>query len=338
MSLEAIKLRFSTPVHLGRGLEDLDRSETVYHSDSLKSAIFAVGLAQFPHWAEDNADAFFNGFRISSCFPFSGDELFLPKPFLNIRFEFSEVANDRQAKTGKKVSFLSLKQFEKLISVGEGAEPIKISKDVITPDGQFICENETTAKRSFFKTEVQQRVSVFLEGNDEQTRPFYMDRLYFEKDCGLYFLVDFRGNTELRNQVLQTLRLLGDLGIGTDRTVGNGLFDFDQNRDVQSVEIKTVGKHQKQMNLGLYLPKEKELKEIKLDQSHWSLLKRGGYMGGTSNDEFLSLRKKSLYFFGEGSVFESETPLIGKKEYIKPDWNLPMHPVWRDGQCLFITI
>ena len=337
MSLEAIKLRFSTPVHLGRGLEDLDRSETVYHSDSLKSAIYAVGLAQFPNWKEDDANVFFNGFRVSSCFPFAGNELFLPKPFLNIRFQFEGVADDRQAKTGKKVSFLSLKHFEEYVNVGEG-ELIQVQQNQKTPDGQFICENETTAKRSFFKTEVQQRVAVPLEGGETETRPFYVDRLYFEKDCGLYFLVDFQGNTELRKQVLQTLKLLGDLGIGTDRTVGNGLFELDENQDVQPVEIKTIGKHNKQMNLGLYLPEEVEFAQIDLDKSHWSLLKRGGYMGGTSNDEFLSLRKKSLYFFGEGSVFESETPLIGKKEDIKPDWDLPMHPVWRDGQCLFINI
>lgn len=337
MSLEAIKLRFSTPVHLGRGLEDLDRSETVYHSDSLKSAIYAVGLAQFPHWEEDDANVFFNGFRVSSCFPFAGEELFLPKPFLNIRFQFEGVADDRQAKTGKKVSFLSLKHFEEYVNVGEG-ELIQVQQNRKTPDEQFICENETTAKRSFFKTEVQQRVTVPLEGDETETRPFYVDRLYFEKDCGLYFLVDFRGNTELRNQVLQTLKLLGDLGIGTDRTVGNGLFEFDPQTDVQPVSINISGKHQKRMNLGLYLPEETEFAQIDLDKSHWSLLKRGGYMGGTSNDEFLSLRKKSLYFFGEGSVFTASQQLVGKKENLQPEWNTSMHPVWRDGQCLFITI
>lgn len=337
MSLEAIKLRFSTPVHLGRGLEDLDRSETVYHSDSLKSAIYAVGLAQFPHWEEDDANVFFNGFRVSSCFPFAGEELFLPKPFLNIRFQFEGVADDRQAKTGKKVSFLSLKHFEEYVNVGEG-ELIQVQQNRKTPDEQFICENETTAKRSFFKTEVQQRVTVPLEGDETETRPFYVDRLYFEKDCGLYFLVDFRGNTELRNQVLQTLKLLGDLGIGTDRTVGNGLFEFDPQTDVQPVSINISGKHQKRMNLGLYLPEETEFAQIDLDKSHWSLLKRGGYMGGTSNDEFLSLRKKSLYFFGEGSVFTAFQQLVGKKENLQPEWNTSMHPVWRDGQCLFITI
>ncbi|MFN3380117.1 MAG: type III-A CRISPR-associated RAMP protein Csm4, partial [Runella zeae] len=184
----------------------------------------------------------------------------------------------------------------------------------------------------------QQRVAVPLGGDEAETRPFYVDRLYFEKDCGLYFLVDFRGNTELRNQVLQTLKLLGDLGIGTDRTVGNGLFEFDPQTDVQPVSINISGKHQKRMNLGLYLPEETEFAQIDLDKSHWSLLKRGGYMGGTSNDEFLSLRKKSLYFFGEGSVFTASQQLVGKKENLQPEWNTSMHPVWRDGQCLFITI
>ncbi len=336
MSLEAIKLRFDTPLHLGRGLEDLDRSETMYHSDSLKSALFAVGLSQHDDWLA-NPEVFFDGFRLSSCFPFSAEELFLPKPFLNVRFRFSGTAEDRQAKKSKKVAFLAIKHFTRLLDAADGDE-IELSESTLTPDGQFVCEHESIARRSFFKTEVQQRVAVPLEGEGHDTRPFYVDRLYFEQDCGLYFLVDFGGNARLRKQVLQTLRLLGDSGIGTDRTVGNGLFTFNEKTDVQPVALLVSGWRGQQLALGLYLPEATEYGGIDLDHSRWNLLKRGGYMGGSSNESFLSLRKKSLYFFSEGSVFSSATPLTGKTEDIRPEWNAPMHAVWRDGQCLFLNI
>jgi len=337
MSWEAIKLHLCTPLHLGRGLDELDNSGVIYHSDSLKSALFSLGLADFPHWANDNADAFFSGFHISSCFPFAGQEYFLPKPFLNVRFKFNGVPEDRQAKTGKKVSFLSIPVFSQFVGIDDGGELI-IDQEHITPDGEFICANIKTAGKSFYKSELQQRVSVPLEGVEDQPRPFYLDRVYFEENCGLYFLADFKGNVQLRNEIFQTLKLLGEQGIGTDRTVGNGLFNFDETKDVQTVDLRSTSKHKVWMSLGLYLPGKEEFGYLNLEKSSWVLLKRGGYMGGTSNERFLSLRKKSIFFFGEGSVFNSRVAITGKKVDLKPEWKEPIHPVWRDGQCLFLAI
>lgn len=337
MKLEAIKLRFYTPVHLGRGLEEMDKSGTIYHSDSLKSAIFSVGLAYYPHWAENDAETFFAGFQISSCFPYAGEEYFLPKPLLNIRFEFQGISEDRLAKTGKKISFLSVPVFSRFVNSAEGGV-LRIDKKQLSRDGEFICENPVTASRTFYRTELQQRVSVPREGDEGQPRPFYLDRIYFEEGCGMYFLADFKENSTLREEVLQALKLLGDQGIGTDRTVGNGLFSFDPSIDVSSIELDLQPLHGRKLALGLFLPAREEFENIDLDKSSWMLLKRGGYMGGTSEERFLSIRKNSIYFWGEGSVFASDTPLKGKKVDLKPEWGEPMHPVWRDGQCLFLEI
>ena len=334
MELLALRLRFTTPLHLGRGSEELDRSETVYHSDSLRAALFAVGLPYFPNWGEQ-PNTFFNTFRLSSCFPFAGEELFLPKPALPTRFQFSQTEEGKAAKKGKKLEFLSVPVFEQYVNAGT-TEPV-IDGNCITPDGRFVCAGKETAKKTFFRSEVQQRVTVFHEGNDESTRPFYADRLFFEPDCGLYCWATFENST-IRQQILQTLRLLGEMGIGTDRTVGNGLFDFSADSDVSEHTLHVGGLHNRQLSLGLYWPNQQEFGSIDLSQSYWQLIKRGGYMGGTSESAFLSLRKKSVYMFTEGSTFLAPKPLQGRFDDLKPDWDAPMHPVWRDGQCLFLTI
>lgn len=342
--LKAIKLRFTTPVHLGRGREELDKTELVYHSDSLKSALYAIGLPMFEDWK--NEHNFFSAFRISSCFPFAKDEFFLPKPQLKREITFGDTLDDKTAKKAKKIEYFEKSVFEEYINSSNGK--FEIDTAHITPDGSFVCRDESTftktsdkgikTKYSFYKTEVQQRVSVPNEWESEESKPFYIDRIYFEKDCGFYFLAEF-DNDAIEKQVLQTLKLLGENGIGTDKTVGNGLFEFNTVADVSDFNFDITIKKSQHIALGLFLPTKEEHSSICFDKSAWSLLKRGGFMAGSEIEEFRHLRKKSIYMFGEGSVLDSSKTLIGKYENLAPAWNdEKMHPVWRDGQSLMLKI
>jgi CRISPR type III-A-associated RAMP protein Csm4 len=225
-------------------------------------------------------------------------------------------------------------------------EDIVLSEANLTLDQGFVCEREETCVKmedgipqriSFYKTEVQQRVAVPSIDSDNESRPFYIDRIYFEKGCGFYFLVGF-ANNKIRKQVFAALKVLGENGIGTDRTVGNGLFSFNKDEDVSDFNLNITSQSGFYMPLGLYLPTQVEMDSMNLRKSSWNLLKRGGYMGGSSEDDFKHLLKKSIYMFGEGSVFSTLINLKGKYEDLKPDWNLPMHPVWRCGMPIFLKI
>jgi CRISPR type III-A-associated RAMP protein Csm4 len=343
MKLEAIKLRFgNTPIHLGRGSDELDKTELIYHSDSMKSAIYSLGINKFNEWK--NYDYFFHGFKLSSCFPYAQDEYFLPRPHIRKRILFDGLENDLIAKRAKKIEYLSANVFEAFLNTG--LDDFIVHESQLTADLSFICEKTSTPikkskgtaqKISFFRTEVQQRVAVSATGSDEDPIPFYIDRIYFEEDCGFYFLASF-SNENLREQVLTAMKLLGDHGIGTDRSVGNGLFDFDIDKDCTGFSFSFTGKANLQIPLGLFMPARNELKAIDLSKSAWKLFKRGGYMGGSNEDKFRHLRKKSIYMFGEGSVFSSGIELKGKYEDLKPDWNEPMHPAWRCGMPIILSI
>jgi CRISPR-associated protein Csm4 len=331
MQAEAIKLRFISPLHIGRGMEtDYGKSETVLHSDSLKSALFSVGLKLFPEW-ENAPDDFFDSFSISSCFPFAGPEYFFPKPLLKRRFEFANTNEHLQAKKSKKIEFLSKQTFESLIN----NDVTLVDEKCISTDGSFLFGTSENV-RTIYKTEVQQRVAVPSDSGEE-TKPYYVDRIFFNENCGLFFIASFQ-NDEIRKKVFAVLRLLGDQGVGTDKSVGNGQFDFDQDQDVESIEFNITTKSNHWIALGLYLPEKTEFESLDLDKSSWQLIKRGGYMGGSSNFSFFSLRKKNIFMFSESSVFAASNCPIGKLIDLKPDWNEPMHPVWRDGRPLFLAI
>ncbi|GIV35226.1 MAG: type III-A CRISPR-associated RAMP protein Csm4 [Chitinophagales bacterium] len=333
MTLTAIKLRFTAPLHIGGGI-DLDKTEIIYRSDALKAALYAVGLPWFDAWKD--ASYFFSSFCISSCFPYAGNEYFFPRPYLNTRLKFNQTPEQEAGKKAKKITFLSQRVFEQFVA---GNDQIIADEQCITPDGHFLCAAPNTAAGNFFLTAVQQRVTVPREGENEETRPFYADRLYFHNNCGLYFLAQFN-DQQIQQQVYQALSLLGQLGIGSDRTVGNGFFSFDPQLDEApfTFSITPTGQN-KVINLGLYLPTYEELQHIDLNQSYWQLIKRGGYIAASAESRFSHLRKKSIYFFAEGSVLHASQQLKGKLENLRPDWNdSALHPVWRDGQCLFISL
>lgn len=331
MQAEAIKLRFVSPLHLGRGLEtDYGKTETVLHSDTLKSALFALGIQLFPEWEKTPA-LFFDAFSISSCFPFAGNEYFFPKPLLKRKLEFSASSEHLQAKKSKRVDYLSKTVFEKFIT----QDVLQIDENCLSPDGSFVFENRANA-RVLFKTEVQQRVAVPAESGEE-TKPYYVDRLFFNSDCGLFFLAQFHNET-IKSQVIAALKLLGDQGIGTDKSVGNGQFIFDQQKGIENISIETVSSLKRWIALGLYLPEKSAFEKFDLDNSTWQLIKRGGYMGGSSDFTFLGIRKRNIFMFSEASVFASNEEPAGKLIDLKPDWDKPMHPVWRDGRPLFLAV
>lgn len=335
MTVEAIHLHFNSPLHIGRGATELDKTGAIYHSDALKSALYAVGLPYFPEW-ETSPDSFFNAFHISSAFPFCGDELFLPKPYFQMQFRFANTAEEKEAKKAKRISFISASLFPEWAQAPE--QKVSVQETQVSPGGSYLFNSASKAK-AFLHAEIQQRVQVSLEGDtDNDARPFYFDRLYFDENSGLYFLAQFN-NKAIRQQVLQVLTILGTQGIGTDRTVGNGLFNFDAATHIAPFDLPGKAGGKLHMSLGLFLPGREELATVNMDESYWQLVKRGGYMGGSSYEKFLSLRKNNIYFFAEGSVFKTDVTPQGRYINLKPDFNdNDLHPVYRCGQPLFITI
>lgn len=325
------KLHFLAPLHLSKGkTDDYGESEEILHSDTIKSALFVCARQLFGANEIGDNDSFFNSFQISSAFPFFEDELFFPKPMAKIQpFKNEEIPEEFQAKKHKKVVYLGKSYFEDLIN----EQKLSISKDDLTVDGKFVS-NHTTIKKlasPIFKSEVQQRVTIPADYSEDPT-PYYVDRLFFAQGAGLWFA--FKGDDKMLELVSKALKLLGDSGIGTDRSVGNGQFESSQS--IMSLHTPENAKHQ--LSLSLWCPQEEEISESFLKNSSYGLIKRGGYIASPAKMEHLTLRKKSIYMFTEGSIFPNNKILKGKVANLKPDIAVVTQDVWRDGLAFMIPI
>lgn len=319
---DCVKLRFSTPLHLSRGREQFDESAKVLHSDTLAAALFIA--ARQLGAPENEALAMLDGIRLSSAFPFWAEEYFFPKPMIRLPFGWKDLPEEKQGKPFKKIRFLGKSWFEKMLH-GE--------QDIIDAN-KHLAQKEYLSDHSVatvYKADVTQRVTIQPDYSDD-AKPFYTERLYFGEKAGLYVLVQWQ-DENVKELFQRAFRMLGDLGIGTDRSVGNGFFE----PTFESLQLRVPDRASHQCALGLYLPAANELTNEDLDDSAWNLTKRGGYLAGAPDLDHITLRKRSVFMFEEGSVFPRK-PLTGKREDLRPDWQGLEYKVWRDGRPVFVPI
>jgi CRISPR-associated protein Csm4 len=316
-SFDIYKLHFQTALHLSKGkLNSYESSDTTLHSDTLKSALFVSMLHLYD---EVEANAFMDSVQVSSAFPFDKDNFWLPRP---VSFEFADKTTDNRKKF-KGVKFFTASQYAKIL---RGIEPTLESDNKSEPKQPDIWERDVT-----------QRVKINYEADSE---PFYLEKLYpkDKETSGLYFIFQLNGYDATK--LAAAMKLLGDNGLGLQRTLGNGQFTYKKdtlNLDLPDNPTAWVA-------LSLYRPTDKKEIESVLDKSHYQFIKRGGWIASPEFEEHLSIRKQAVMMFTEGSVFGFEengnSALIkGFKENVRPEWNDDaLHPVFRDGRAIFLPI
>ncbi|GAB4017532.1 type III-A CRISPR-associated RAMP protein Csm4 [Spirosoma koreense] len=330
-------MHFRSPLHLSKGKTDeYGESEDVLHADTLKSALYVCARQVFGTEKTGDTAAFFKRFRITSAFPFVGNELFFPKPQIRIQpFLNTEVSEERQAKKHKKLAFLGQSYVEDLITERKRS----LRANDFTADGRFVSDHadvRALGDTPVFATDVQQRVTI-PANYEEDPLPYYVDRLYFSHNTGLWFAFEgIDGDGTIYDEMLAALKYLGDNGIGTDRSVGNGQFEVME----AALTLRVSDDPSHHMLLSLWCPQQNELTAAYLDQSAYSMLKRGGYIASPERLEHLTYRKKSIYMFTEGSVFPHRTGGLpdGKIVDLKPDTPEVTQHVWRDGLAFTIPI
>lgn len=327
------KLRFTTPLHIGDERADYGTSLKTIHSDTLYAAMTSV-LAKIGYVIPDNGDF---GITISSLFPYFQKEdekvvYFLPKLKLQ-----SILAKELQnnAKKIKKIEWLDVEFFNKHIN---GNELFDSNFDVdLLKNGKYLTKHNID--NEFIVNEVNPRVKV-SRNFSEDAEPFYMERLYFKEKSGLYFIA--YGNGDKLKIVDLALNILKDEGVGTDRTVGNGFFEFESD----SIELN-LPQSDKVSNLSLFLPESQNQIDELLKGEHiaYNFQKRGGWITDSGLNTF---RKNTVHMFSEASVFSQNNEV--NKEFVsgdivdlKPKINfehlkMKPHPIWRSGKALFIPV
>ncbi|MDR3272568.1 MAG: type III-A CRISPR-associated RAMP protein Csm4 [Flavobacteriaceae bacterium] len=336
------KLHFTSPVHLGDTREDYGISLKTISSDTLYAALTSC-LAKIGKQIPNNGDL---GFTISSLFPFYQQDkeskavYFLPKP---LKSELPNLKDVENAKAIKKVQWIDIDDFSDFLNgkanIGDKSELIK--GDYFVSKAHLIVGKDDKGKdvafdNKFIDTKVSPRVTVSRTGQEDAI-PFYMDRVYFKDHSGLFFLVE--GDTKLLDIAIDILQYEG---VGTDRNVGNGFFEYNK-LSKSEIEINYPDDSEYVISLSMYIPENKQQLDGMLagENVAYDFIRRGGWI---TTPPHISFRKNAIYAFTPGSIFSAEAnqPFIqGKIHDLKPELDFDSrieHPIWRNGKSIFIPI
>jgi CRISPR-associated protein Csm4 len=234
-----------------------------------------------------------------------------------------------KAKSVKKVSWLDKNYFEKVLN---GETLFKDGVDVDNIKGDFLTADKDFDEK-FIKSQVFPRVTVSRDASEDAV-PFYMDRVFFKDYSGLYFIAE--GNVAL---IRKALNLLQSEGIGTDRNVGNGFFEYERTE----VELNLPDETDFALALSNYIPSNKKELANLIDNENvaYDFVRRGGWITTPPHN---TIRKNAVYAFSASSVFKKEISGVcelGKIVDLSPTLDFEPkvnHPIWRCGKALFIPI
>lgn len=329
------KLHFTAPLHISDHHEDDSFSLKTIHSDTMYAALTSC-LAKTGTDIPSDGDL---GCVVSSLFPYYQKDVeskplyFLPMPFLAHQAELKDVS---MAKKVKKVQWVDSSFYGAVLS-GESFfdgtdEYLSYIQEVYLSSKPL--PEDANGSREFVCSEVTQRVTLQSRTGEEDAKPYYVDKVIFRDYAGLYFIVE--GDTTLLDKGLQ---ILSGEGLGTDRNVGFGFFDFTT--DEISLDIPLDANHQ--MALSLLIPETEQQLSILMDSDKvaYDFVRRGGWI---TSYPYTTLRKNAIYAFLPGSVFNKPTnqPCVplGKIVNLTPEVGdmTPDHPIWRNGKSIMLPI
>ena len=334
-TFKIFKLHFTAPLHISDQHDDLGNSQKIIQSDTLYAALMSCLAKNGEDLPEDGE----LGFTVSSLFPYfqkdkdSSPVYFLPIPMQSRQADLADVT---KAKTVKKVQWIDSNLYSSVLS----GESLFDGTDSYIPyiQGNYLTTYELpediNGSKEFVRSEVSQRVTLMSRTGEEDAKPFYVDKILFRYDAGLYFIVE--GDTSLLEKALHLLSLEG---IGTDRNVGYGFFEYTA--DTLSIDLPKEANHQ--LSLSLLIPESKEQLEMLLNSEcvAYDFVRRGGWI---TTYPYMTLRKNAIYGFVPGSVFRKDegesATVIGKIVDLKPetvDVEITHH-VWRNGKAIMLPI
>ena len=334
-TFKIFKLHFTAPLHISDQHDDLGNSQKIIQSDTLYAALMSCLAKNGEDLPEDGE----LGFTVSSLFPYfqkdkdSSPVYFLPIPMQSRQADLADVT---KAKTVKKVQWIDSNLYSSVLS----GESLFDGTDSYIPyiQGNYLTTYELpediNGSKEFVRSEVSQRVTLMSRTGEEDAKPFYVDKILFRYDAGLYFIVE--GDTSLLEKALHLLSLEG---IGTDRNVGYGFFEYTA--DSLSIDLPKEANHQ--LSLSLLIPESKEQLEMLLNSEcvAYDFVRRSGWI---TTYPYMTLRKNAIYGFVPGSVFRKDegesATVIGKIVDLKPetvDVEITHH-IWRNGKAIMLPI
>ena len=331
-------LKFKSPFHVDtRGTGFYEQSDHYIQSSTLSAAIVSTWAMLQPDDATSWATR--PGFRLSSAFPYYEKNkdtcFFLPRPvnsMANVLEEEDIKENFKHIKAINKIKWLESSLWTEVVENSKiEYENIHIISNI------FACHKSKSNQMPLRFWAEEEKPRLYTDRFTNQAiegKIFRFGRIYFENNCGLYFLARF-DNNDAQLKFESALTLLGDSGIGSDRSTGNGLFTWEKNNqfDPALIAPKQDSSH---ICLSLLNPCIKEncekncdVKDCKMDwikQSNYQFLTNAGWIGTSGK------QRKSVRMFVEGSSF----PVKLNGNIVEVGKSHQGYKVYRDGRGFFL--
>jgi len=315
-----------TAFHFGQRGVGMERTQVFCHADTLFSALCltlrelepdgSAALTEFLNrflWQGQPART--PTFRLTSAFPYAGDVLFFPKPLIPCNLGLA--AMQEHSKTLKEVEFVSQSIFTAWLNNDALDDYLKDENFLhggdlwVTSTERERLEafrDEETGRIRLWKVDTVPRVTV--DRATSKSAVYQAGQVRYRRakgedgalHAGLWVLVDWP-NEEVDeaqlNWLANLLAVLGDSGIGGERSAGYGQFDLEGPADFPGFGIRGLG--ERWLTLAPYHPRPDEVgKGGVLGQGcSYKLLIRRGWV---ASPEGMSLRRPLVRVLGEGSV------------------------------------
>ncbi|SHF33953.1 CRISPR-associated protein, Csm4 family [Desulfacinum infernum DSM 9756] len=327
-------LEFPAGAHFGRQGIGLEETRETVPSDSLFSGIVnALALLGEAEEVLRELNDQPPPFTLSSLFPFGpgagngqGRLYALPRPLTSPPVEDSTLLQ-RAGKDIKKIRYLQPSDVLRWLGgrplgerdlglLRERARPLARPWDAESGEGWFINEL---------------RPRVALDRSSQNSSIWWCGVVHFRRGAGLYGLVRIRDD-DCGKRLEAAFRLLGDMGLGGERTYGLGTFRFDGFVPLEEVwgDLGDLRKPGRYLLLSRYAPTPEELGRLTETLTAWEMEESRGFV--VSGRHATTLKRKRVRFITEGSV--ATEPLAGRLVDVTPEHGpalgLP-HRVYRSG-------
>ena len=318
-------MRPISPWRTGPASGARERIDTLYHSDSLYSAVTnalrLLDSGAFEGWLDATArNGSGSAVRFSSVFPLFTEHLLVTPP----RTIWPPVASAKVRWKG--ATYVPVVLIPKLLS---GAP---LDEDQWTVDGASECVVPANLGGPF-KTAVRSNAGV--DRLNGIPAPHSTACLEFQSGGGLWFVAAYADEAaEVRwdSPIKAAIRLLADSGFGGERALGWGrtaspAFTNGQLPELLSPELAASESDQHWL-LSLYSPAESDA--VDWSRGNYAALERGGWVEGAD------AQKKRVRMIEEGSVLSAPAAPAGRAPDVAPAGF--RHPVFRAGFAVSIPL
>jgi CRISPR type III-A-associated RAMP protein Csm4 len=324
------RLRPTGPWRFGPVSGARDQVDRVYHSDSLYSAITnaMARLGGIEDWlaatAEKGPDS---EVRLSSCFPWQRNTLFVPPP----RSAWPPAPSPKVRWQGARFALLTV--------VATTISDQALNEDQWAVDGASECLVPTDRPVAGpFRIAV--RTGAAVDRVTGVAEPHATACLEFATDAGLWFAAEFAGEAAWErwsDPLKAAIRVLSDSGFGGERSRGWGRAEQPEFTDGALPDLllpqapDSNGGENAWWLLSLFSPGDAD--RVEWQRGWYSITMRSGRVESPAG---WGAAKKLSRMVAEGSVLISGERLRGAAVNVAPD-GFP-HPVFRSGIALAIPV